>query len=39
MKWLFKKKRPTEAGRQTKDAIFSAVKIYVKLNIEQANVK
>ena len=39
MKWLFKKKRPTEAGRQTKDAIFSAVKICVKLNIEQANVK
>jgi hypothetical protein len=39
VKWLFKKKRPTEAGRQTKDAIFSAVKVNTKLNIGQANVK
>lgn len=35
----FKKKRPTEVGRQAKDAIFSAVKIYTKLNTELANVK
>jgi len=36
---LFKKKRPTAVGRQTKDAIFSAVKICVKLKIGQKNVK
>jgi len=39
MSFIFKKKRPTEVGRQTKDAIFSAVKIISKLNIEFANVK
>lgn len=36
---LYKKKRPTEVGRQAKDTIFSAVKTNAKLNIGQANVK
>lgn len=39
MSFIFKKKRPTEVGRQTKDAIFSAVKVNTKLNREEDIVK
>lgn len=39
MRYQYKKKRPTEVGRQAKDTIFSAVKTTTKLNREEINVK